>query len=109
MVLFFIGVVEMIIAAAWTKAVSSSRVWPSGAITMVNIMIWYYVLSAIIEDIANWRIIVVYALGCAVGTMLTTSFFSQREKKARRRRQAAKTARPDVTAYADRAPIRWTE
>lgn len=104
MVLFLIGVVEMIIASAWTKAVSSSKVWPSGVITMVNIMIWYYVLQAIIEDIANWRIVVLYALGCAVGTMLATHVFSLREK-ARRRRGRKMSDRNEVV-YADRSPIR---
>jgi hypothetical protein len=104
MVLFFIGVVEMIIAATWTKVVSTSKVWPSGFITMVNIMIWYYVLQAIIEDIANWRIVIVYALGCAVGTMLTTHFFSRREKV--RRSRGRKTSNQAEIAYVDNSPIR---
>ncbi|MFH1047468.1 MAG: DUF5698 domain-containing protein [Patescibacteria group bacterium] len=110
MMLFFIGVVEMMIAAAWTRTVSSSKVLPSGAITMVNIFIWYFVLQTIIEDVTNWHVIVFYAMGCAVGTMLTTEFFSRREKARRRlRRQAkanAKANRTNVAYEADRNLLR---
>lgn len=100
MMLFCVGVVEMMIASAWTRAVSSSKVWPSGVITMMNIFIWYFVLQTVIEDITNWRIIVTYALGCAVGTMITTDFFSRREK-ARRRRDRRKTDERLDSAYAN--------
>lgn len=81
MVLFFIGIVEMMIASAWTKAVSGSKVLASGVITMINIFVWYYVLRVVIEDIGNWRLILVYASGCAIGTILTTSIFSFRENR----------------------------
>jgi hypothetical protein len=68
--LFIIGVVEMVIVTFWTKLVAETRVLASGLITLVNIFIWYYVLETIVNDISNWRLIVLYALGCALGTML---------------------------------------
>jgi glucose uptake protein GlcU len=107
MMLFFVGVLEMMVAAAWTRAVSSSRVLPSGGITLVNIFIWYFVLQTVIEDITNWQVILYYAVGCAVGTMLTTEFFSRREKAKRRRRRQAKAvvSRPNVAYEASRTPL----
>ncbi len=87
MLLFFIGVLEMLIAASWTKVVSETKILMSGAITLVNIFIWYFVLSQVLEDLSNITIIVMYALGCAVGTMLATYLFDIREKKKKTRKK----------------------
>lgn len=84
MVLFLLGFVEMIIISAWTKLVSEAKVFASGAVTVVNILIWYYVLRTVIDDIANWRLIIGYTLGCALGTMATTAAFRLRERAAER-------------------------
>lgn len=89
MTLFFVGIVEMIIIAAWTKLVSDNKIWSSGVVTLINIVTWYYVLQTILEDIGNWRLIAVYAVGCALGTMATTWYFQVKEKKAETALQAA--------------------
>jgi uncharacterized protein YebE (UPF0316 family) len=80
MVLFFIGIIEMLIVTAWTKVVTKTRIFASGVITMINIIIWYYVLQTIIENINNWQLVILYALGCSVGTMIATFYFSLQEK-----------------------------
>jgi len=74
-----VGVLEMVIVTAWTKVVTENKVMASGAITMVNILIWYYVLQTIIDDISNWKLVVLYALGCAVGTVISTYYFNRKE------------------------------
>jgi len=79
--LFFVGIAEMVIIAAWTKAVSDNKILASGVITLINIVTWYYVLERILQDLGNWRIVAVYALGCAIGTMATTWYFQVKEKK----------------------------
>ncbi|HLC89514.1 MAG TPA: DUF5698 domain-containing protein, partial [Patescibacteria group bacterium] len=76
-----IGIIEMIIITAWTKVVSDTKVIASGIITFINILIWYYVLQVIVEDINNWQLVLLYALGCSLGTILTTLFFKGQEKK----------------------------
>jgi len=81
MALFFVGVLEMLIVACWTKVVSETKVLMSGAITVVNILIWYYVLNQVINDLDNFALIALYALGCAVGTMTATYLFNIRDKK----------------------------
>lgn len=87
MILFFIGIVEMLIVTTWTKLVMRTRILASGAVTMVNVLIWYYVLQSIVNDINNWMLVVLYAFGCAVGTVIGTYYFSSRENKEKGEKQ----------------------
>jgi len=80
MVLFFVGIIEMAISAAWTRMVSDNRTLPTGVITMMNIFIWYYVLNQVVNNINGWHVIVPYALGCACGAMLGTVKMSRARK-----------------------------
>jgi len=84
MILFFIGVVEMVIISTWTKAVTETKVIFSGLVTLANVLIWYYVLETVINDINNTQVIVQYASGCALGTMLSTAYFSRIENKKKK-------------------------
>ena len=70
MILFLIGIIEMAIAASWTRSVSRSNPAKTGAITMINIFIWYYVLNQVVNNIDGWWAIVPYAGGCALGAMV---------------------------------------
>ncbi len=79
MLIFTLGVVEMFIIAYWTKTVVESRIYVSGVITIINILIWYYVLQTFVENLDNWYLVMSYALGCAAGTMLS-GFVSEKEK-----------------------------
>ena len=79
MSLFLIGIIEMLIVTAWTKVVTKSQIVLSGVITFLNILIWYYVLERIVSDIANWKLILLYALGCAIGTIIVTLYFQRKE------------------------------
>lgn len=81
MTLFFIGILEMLIVTAWTKLVSNTKIFASGFITIVNILIWYYVLRVVVDDIDNWQLILLYAFGCALGTVISTYLFHLQEKK----------------------------
>jgi hypothetical protein len=70
MILFFVGIIEMVISASWTKAVSKASVGYTGAITTVNILIWYYVIRVVVENLDNWFAIIPYTAGCVIGSML---------------------------------------
>jgi uncharacterized protein YebE (UPF0316 family) len=89
MLIFTIGVIEMFVIAYWTKTVVESRVYLSGVVTIVNILIWYYVLQTFVDNINNWQLVISYALGCAVGTMLS-GYLSNLEtaRKGRKVKQA---------------------
>jgi len=82
MMLFFVGILEMIIVTVWTKVVTTTKVIASGVITVINIFIWYYVLQTVVDNIHNWQLVALYAFGCAIGTAITTWFFGVREKSA---------------------------
>jgi len=86
MLIFILGVIEMFVIAYWTKTVVESRIYMSGVITIVNILIWFYVLRTFVDNLDNWYLVMFYALGCAVGTMLS-SYVSNKEK-ARKKRKA---------------------
>ena len=79
--LFFIGILEMAIVTIWTKAVTKTKILASGAITMINVLIWFYVLQTIVNDISNWKLALFYAFGCAIGTSASTLVYSLVEKK----------------------------
>lgn len=67
--MFLVGVLEMIVVSAWTKAVASQRLWLSGILTLANVSLWYFILRIIIDYIDSLLIFGVYALGCSIGTM----------------------------------------
>ena len=79
----------MFVIAYWTKTVVESRVYMSGAVTIVNILIWFYVLRTFVDNIDNWQLVIFYALGCAAGTMLS-GFVSNQEtaRKSKKVKQA---------------------
>jgi uncharacterized protein YebE (UPF0316 family) len=81
MLLFFIGIIEMLILTVWTKVVTKTQVLASGIVTLINILIWYYVIQTIVNDINNWNLALLYAVGCAVGTAGSTYAYQLWEKK----------------------------
>lgn len=83
MVIFILGVVEMFIIFSWTKTVVESKVVLSGIVTIINILIWTYVLRTFVEDINNIYLVFLYAFGCATGTML--SGLVSKKNKSRRK------------------------
>jgi hypothetical protein len=78
MILFFVGVIEMLVVTIWTKTVTETMVLASGAVTMINVLIWYYVLQQIVGNINNWYLALLYALGCSLGTVICTAYFRYR-------------------------------
>ena len=78
--LFIVGIIEMIIVTVWTEMVTKARVLESGMVTIINIFIWYYVLEKVVNNIENFNLVLVYALGCAVGTMMGTYYQGKRDR-----------------------------
>lgn len=69
--MFFIGILEMAISTLWTKYVAENKVLAGTTMTMVSVLVWYFMLRVVVEDITNMSIVLSYALGCGFGTMLT--------------------------------------
>lgn len=97
--LFLVGIVEMLVVTAWTKSVTKAQVVTSGLITVVNIFIWYYVLETIVNDIQNFTLILAYAFGCALGTMIGTYSLSRKRSMRTMIRRAAQVLRIKGAAY----------
>jgi len=68
--MFGVGVLEMVIISAWTKSVTEQRLFTSGFLTIINVSIWYFILRVIIEHINSVPLFAVYAVGCSLGTMI---------------------------------------
>jgi len=73
------------IISIWTKVVTDNKVIMSGFVTVINILIWYYVLETVINDVNNFTLILAYSAGCAVGTMISTAYFRFKQKKRTRK------------------------
>ncbi|MEK7613682.1 MAG: DUF5698 domain-containing protein [Patescibacteria group bacterium] len=94
---FAIGVVEMFIVALWTKFVSGSQVVASGVVTFVNTLVYFYVLDALLSNVHNTPVIVAYAVGCALGTMIATPSTFTMSFKKRKNVKRKKTQREQFT------------
>ncbi len=92
MIIFILGIVEMFVIAYWTKTVADSRVLASGLVTIVNILIWYYVLQTFVDNLNNWHLVMSYALGCAVGTMLSGYLSNLETARKRKKSKEVKQA-----------------
>ena len=79
MSLLFVGFLEMLIVTVWTKTVSNTQVVASGVATLVHVMVWYYVIQRLLTDINNWQIALMYAIGCALGTVFTTQYYKYKQ------------------------------
>ncbi len=113
MILFFIGIIEMAIAAAWTRYVSRAKVFSTGLITCLNIFIWYYVIQQVVNHIDSWLAIAPYAGGCAIGAMLGAMGpkdirrIHRTCRKLLKRTFAVKTRRRKKTPRAEEAEAQW--
>jgi len=84
MMLFFVGILEMIVITSWTNVVTKTKVVASGLVTLLNVLIWYYVVQSIVTNIHDWHVAFLYALGCAVGSMLGTYYFAKLHNRINR-------------------------
>ena len=99
LVIFLIGMAEMVLSTLWTKYVQEKSVIGSTAVTMVHVFVWYYVLRTVIDQIDNIGIVVAYALGCGLGNILAHYFGEFSKKKlAIRRRKNSKTTEAGAIA-----------
>jgi uncharacterized protein YebE (UPF0316 family) len=80
MAILFIGLIEMLVVGVWTKTVTRCQVIASGIVTIFNVFIWWIILRQVLDNIDNLETICWYAIGCSIGTMLSSILFKSREK-----------------------------
>jgi hypothetical protein len=79
LLLFLVGVIEMIFVSALTESISQGKVLRSGLFTFINIAIWYFILRLVIDDITDISVLFIYGLGCSFGTMFKV-YLTKRRK-----------------------------
>ncbi len=90
MILFIVGVFEMILVGLWTKWIVDARVAATGLVTMVHFVIWYYVLQTIVSHLSDWKLAAFYGLGCTVGSMISAYYADKLPYAKKRTKKAQK-------------------
>jgi uncharacterized protein YebE (UPF0316 family) len=79
-----LGVVECFGTTLNTKFVQRDKKLPSFITSFINILVWAFVLSTLIESMGkSWDLIIVYGLGYASGDVLGIMFENYLEKLAK--------------------------
>ena len=82
MLIFFIGMAEAVLSTLWAKSIQETRMYWSPVITMMNVLIWYYVLRTVLEQVNDVSVVLMYALGCGLGNFLVIMTGKVMEKRA---------------------------
>lgn len=77
-ILFILGCIEYILAAAWTHYFVSRQVARTGIVTLVSVCLWGFVVSSL--GMGDTGLIVAHAIGCATGATGVCAFLSWSEK-----------------------------
>ncbi len=79
LILFAIGALELVISTLWTKSVSDGKFLISGVITLVNVLIWCYVIQLFVQELNNMSLVASYAGGCAFGNV-TSAYYLKKKR-----------------------------
>ena len=67
----FVGFIEMFFWSLQTKSLIKDRMLNTFIFTFISIVLWFYVVSKVAENVNNIWLMIAYALGCACGNCLT--------------------------------------
>lgn len=81
--LFIIGIVENFLLALNIKLLQRNKKLKCFIVSFIGIIIWYYVIATVVENLFKLIVIVSYALGFALGDVLAIQFNQYLEKVAR--------------------------
>ena len=78
-----VGFLEMLFWSLQTKALVKDRMVNTFIFTFISIVIWFYVVSKVAENVNNIWLMLGYALGCAGGNCLTIKIDAYIDKIAK--------------------------
>ena len=84
-IFLLVGFLEMFFWSLQTKSLIKDRMLNTFIFTFVSIVIWFYVVSKVAENVNNIWLMIAYALGCACGNCLTIKADAYIDKIARAR------------------------
>lgn len=65
-----------------TKSLIKDRILNTFIFTFISIVIWFYVVSKVAENVNNVWLMITYAIGCSIGNCVTIKIDKQMEKLA---------------------------
>jgi uncharacterized protein YebE (UPF0316 family) len=80
-----VGFLEMLFWSLQTKALVKDRMINTFVFTFISIVIWFYVVSKVAENVNNLWLMIAYALGCGAGNCLTIKIDAYIDKIAKAR------------------------
>ena len=80
-----VGFLEMLFWSLQTKALVKDRMINTFIFTFISIVIWFYVVSKVAENVNNIWLMIAYALGCGAGNCLTIKIDAYIDKIAKAR------------------------
>lgn len=72
--IFFIGVAESFFNSFNTKTVMKNLQFLSFIVSMIAVLLWYYVIVMVVEDIKNFWLILAYGCGNGLGDVFIIKF-----------------------------------
>lgn len=78
-----VGFLEMLFWSLQTKSLVKDRMVNTFVFTFISIVIWFYVVSKVAENVNNIWLMLNYAIGCAGGNCLTIKIDAYIDKIAR--------------------------
>ena len=85
-ILFFaVGFLEMLFWSLQTKSLVKDRILNTFVFTFISIVIWFYVVSKVAENVNNLWLMLGYATGCSIGNCITIKIDSYIDKIAKAR------------------------
>jgi len=84
-IFFIVGVLEMLFWALQTKSLIKDKMLHTFIFTFVSVVIWFYVVSKVAENVNNLWLMVAYSVGCGLGACVTIKIDSYIDKIAKAR------------------------
>jgi uncharacterized protein YebE (UPF0316 family) len=80
-----VGFLEMLFWSLQTKALVKDRMFNTFIFTFISIVIWFYVVSKVAENVNNIWLMISYGVGCSFGNCLTIKIDAYIDKIAKAR------------------------
>ena len=82
-IFLIVGFLEMLTWSLQTKSLVKDRVINTFIFTFISIVIWFYIVSKVAENVNNVRLMISYAIGCSIGNCVTIKIDAYIDKIAK--------------------------
>ena len=82
-IIAIVGLLESFISTIYSKFRQRGKLLYTAISCITYNAVWFYMLARVLENIANWKLIAVYIIFCALGDVFGLIFDKHIEKIAR--------------------------